>query len=787
VTNAATGGRARRKIAILGGGQAALTAAFQLTDPANPRSRDLEVTVYQIGWRLGGKGATGRPVDKPWAAYRIEEHGLHNWFGFYDNSFRQARACYGELARPAGAQFATFEEAFEGVNACVYVERVAGERRLWPIENMSNDAEPGKGGLFLSPWEYAVMALELLERVLRGSDFASLGRGDPLLEDVHASVTQRAQASGVDLEGASAASAIELLRTGQHLARRAHQSQGPTHRLVGLFSELASEVAAVESLVRRRDGPFSRAIGWVLHLFMQVLWDAVRGDVATPERDSARRTWIVANLVYACVVGAMRDGVIEHGFGVINDTDFRDWLEQHCFPDGGILRDSALVEAVYAASFAYRSGDARVPEAAAYPPRGEIEAGTALYGLVRAAFTYKGAFAYRFRAGTADTCYAPMWEVLRRRGVRFRFFHRVKHLRLDGTRIAAIVIGRQAELAGGEEYEPLVDVDGLLCWPSRPRWEQLVDGDWLRSVGADFEAPFEAVRAREQELILQVGRDFDDVVLGISIAALPEICSELRAASRKWRDALRTVQTVRTQALQLWMTETAEDLGFPVPNRPIVTWLYDTDNPLNVWGDFSELIAGERWPPEGRPLQLAYFCSTLPDDGDDPAAPFPDQRAANARVHTNVLKLLGRGIGILLPGAVRDGDFDWRLLLDQRSSPGAGAGRLDAQYYRANVVPTERFVLSVRGSSAHRLAVHDAREFTNLFLAGDWTQCILNSGCMEAATISGMLCANALCDYPPLGDIVGVRRMHAGSGVRREGISSRLWRWLIQRAPKRSR
>ena len=80
---------AKTRVAILGGGQAGLTVALQLTDPANPNHADYEVTVHQLGWRLGGKGATGRPTDTPWAEARIEEHGLHNWFGFYDNSFAQ--------------------------------------------------------------------------------------------------------------------------------------------------------------------------------------------------------------------------------------------------------------------------------------------------------------------------------------------------------------------------------------------------------------------------------------------------------------------------------------------------------------------------------------------------------------------------------------------------------------------------------------------------------------------------------------------------------------------------
>jgi len=65
-------------------------------------------------------------------------------------------------------------------------------------------------------------------------------------------------------------------------------------------------------------------------------------------------------------------------------------------------------------------------------------------------------------------------------------------------------------------------------------------------------------------------------------------------------------------------------------------------------------------------------------------------------------------------------------------------------------------VLSVPGSSQYRLSANNPLEFSNLYLAGDWTQCTLNCGCMEAATISGMLCAQALTGYPPRRDISGV-------------------------------
>ncbi len=50
---------ARRKIAILGGGAGAMTAAFYLTCAPDWRER-YDITVYQLGWRFGGKGASGR-------------------------------------------------------------------------------------------------------------------------------------------------------------------------------------------------------------------------------------------------------------------------------------------------------------------------------------------------------------------------------------------------------------------------------------------------------------------------------------------------------------------------------------------------------------------------------------------------------------------------------------------------------------------------------------------------------------------------------------------------------
>ena len=94
------------KVAVVGGGCASIAAAFELTRPQ--LGGKYEVTIYQIGWRLGGKGASGRGP-----AGRVEEHGLHVWLGFYENAFRLLRECYAELGRdPRASPLATWQDAF---------------------------------------------------------------------------------------------------------------------------------------------------------------------------------------------------------------------------------------------------------------------------------------------------------------------------------------------------------------------------------------------------------------------------------------------------------------------------------------------------------------------------------------------------------------------------------------------------------------------------------------------------------------------------------------------------
>jgi hypothetical protein len=86
--------------------------------------------------------------------------------------------------------------------------------------------------------------------------------------------------------------------------------------------------------------------------------------------------------------------------------------------------------------------------------------------------------------------------------------------------------------------------------------------------------------------------------------------------------------------------------------------------------------------------------------------------------------------------------FRWSTLADA-GNPSEGPKRLEAQYWRANVSGSERYVLTPAGSVAARLPA-DGSGVSNLVLAGDWTSNGIDGGCVEAAMTSGMQAARHL-------------------------------------------
>jgi uncharacterized protein with NAD-binding domain and iron-sulfur cluster len=708
------------RVAIVGGGCASLTTAFELTRPEH--NGRYEVTVYQMGWRLGGKGASGRGV-----ADRVEEHGLHLFMGFYENAFRLMRECYAERNRFfPHCRFADWRDAFKPAPEVCLADRTAEGWAFWQAHFPPGEGEPGDpaNNEPFTVLGYLRRSVDLIGELLRS---AAAMAGEP--DGKH-----RAQFSPSGLNPDNLASIVNrLFRYGQ-------------------LATTAGLIEASQILREIIDQLFPQMFRNGAELPMQVL-DGLAGaarrqlENLVAKDTELRRVWQVIDLILAIIRGAVRTNLAldPRGFDAINDYDWREWLRLHGASEQSL--DSGFMRGIYDLAFAFEDGDVRRPR---------LAAGAALRGAMRMFFTYRGTLFWRMSAGMGDIVFAPLYQVLQRRGVRFEFFHRLRNVGLpprengEPTYVQSLEFDVQALVKDDREYQPLVDIHNVPSWPSQPDYNQLIDGQTLAGNAHNFEASWD--RPRYSSKTLQVSRDFDFVVLGVSIGALPDVAQELIEREPRWRDMIRHVKTVPTQAFQIWTRKDARELGWTHPHVNLSGFV----EPFDTWADMSHLIPEESWKDEVK--GIAYFCSVLPD-GDKGAVTEHVYREQREVVRANAVGFLDHHVGALWPRAAsEERGFCWELLAaeeDHSSRNGAhGKERFDTQFWTANVNPTDRYVLSLPGSIIYRISPLDIT-YDNLTIAGDWTATGLDTGCIESAVISGLLAAHAISGKPRLSDIVG--------------------------------
>jgi uncharacterized protein with NAD-binding domain and iron-sulfur cluster len=657
-----------------------LAAAWRLSKPG--WQEELEsITVYQRGWRLGGKGASSRGPNG-----RIEEHGLHLWLGYYENAFRLLRECYAELDRPRtdpAAPIRTWREAIFPAGTVGLEDRRGDGWHHWLGEFTPNELLPGEPDAIREELSVA----DILRRALQ------------LIVDFLRSLPDEEPASGEVANALVSGFRVTVLAA---ILEATVRVRGALDR-----SGVAEAIAALDRALRETD-------------------DALR-SLAADDPD-LRRTWHLVAVMTAVTRGMLADGIFagQRGFRALNDEDFLDWITRHGAP--AEVAEFAFIRGLYDLVFA-EAGPGR-------SSRG-VSAGVAVFLTTKMFFEYRGAIFWKMAAGMGDVVFAPLYEALRRRGVEFEFFHRVDglHLSADRTRVERITVGRQARLAPfTDTYEPLVRVGELPGFPSAPLADQLdahpdIEHQPLESHFCDW--PDAETR------VLRDGEDFDAIVFAIPIGMASMLCRELVEDRREWRDLIGRVTTIATQAVQLWLREDEISLGWREPGTTVSAY----ESPFNTWASMPQLIEVERWPAGDSPGSIAYFCGALeapwPADGDAPSY-VAEQRA---RVRANAVDLVERKLAHLLPGTSGAGSFRWELLCGRNGH--AGQSAIDTQLYLANVDPSDRYVQCSPGTDGYRLR-GDESGYDNLFLAGDWTDNGLNAGCIEAAVLSGLQAANAV-------------------------------------------
>lgn len=677
-----------------------LSAAWRLSEPG---WRDIfdKITVYQRGWRLGGKGASSRGVNG-----RIEEHGLHIWLGYYENSFRVVRQIYDELDREVtapGSPIKTWTDAFSPVTDVGFEDFDGTRWKHWVATFRPNDTLPGEP-------DAPSGRMTVAEFVTR-----SLG----LIADFYTSLRDNPPPSGLELS----------------TSPRPRAASSPLGVAVGFaVPSLVAGATQIVSMIRNEQRAATANYPWLASLDSIV--DRLHATLRDMSRrdDRTRRLWSLLDLIMTTTRGILADALLvdPRGFDAINDEDYRDWIRRH--GASAETLDSALVRGMYDLTFANHHGDANRPR---------FGAGTGLFLSGKLFFDYRGSIFWKMTAGMGDVLFAPMYQALRERGVEFEFFSRVDAVRLDaeGRGVGSIVVGRQAGLRPGG-YEPLVYHDGLACFPDRPLEDQAGTSD-------ESLESFWSEGPDSSTAILERGRDFDDVILAIPVGMHPFICGDLIDASPAWKAMAGKVGTTATKAFQLWLDENLTGVGSE--HRVTMTGYVD---PWDTWSSMDHLLARESWPDQGAPTSLIYFCDTLR------AEPLPDPadsgypKRMEEEVREMAVRFMDSELVDVWPAA-RDpetGGFRWDALVG--GGDAEGPARFDSQYWTANVDPSDRYVLSLPGSDRFRLRP-DRSGFDNLFLAGDWTDSGLNAGCVEAATISGLQAANAILGLDRWHDIKG--------------------------------
>jgi uncharacterized protein with NAD-binding domain and iron-sulfur cluster len=590
------GSAAPTKVVIIGGGCGGVAAAWWLTSTPELRAK-FNITLYTRGWRLGGKCASGRNAD---LGYRIEEHGLHLWMGFYQNAFRTIQAAYAEWQPPANSPFRTWTDAFSPLWTLVLEEAADPGWDPWTFDLPQLPGTPGDLG-----------RMTLSRRVVTSSFRLQRFCRENLPEQLPRDVVDPALRS---------------------LRKAANDPENPP-----LFSEAKD---LLQNVQHRLQAAFDRVMpaGRTAEATMFSQPQKVSGEL--------QRLLIIANLGFALMAGYLTDilptdPANDHqaAYDALNDQEFREWLSSRGALDETVT--SPLITCLYDLAFAYPGGDA------SSIANGALPAGVSFRFLEMFLLEYKDAPLWHMNAGMGDAVFTPLFDVLMARGVTINFFHRLESVipSADNKSIAQVNLVRQADLKSAP-YQPLVTVRGLRCWPNAPDWSQLKNGNALQATGVDFESSWDTTSAGPP-VQLTAGGDFDVLVLAVPPEVLKFVAPALSKASNKWADMLANSASVMTQAAQFWLSVPPSTLGYPFSMAPMSTFA----EPFDTYCDMSHLLPVEDWPITDAPQAIAYSCGSML--GLVTAPPNPDPKAGvYVQVQVSETTWQSDNIRYLWPGVV---------------------------------------------------------------------------------------------------------------------------------------
>ncbi len=721
------------KIAVLGGGMGSLSTVFELTSYPGWEEK-YDITVYQMGWRLGGKMATGRGVNN-----RIEERGIHIFQGWYNNAFRMMQQTYKER-REKGLEpqspYQEWTDVFIPDYTTIFTEfsKNKGTWLNWPVIFATNDLVPGSGG---NPpvWDILKLGLSyILEFTFGTPEQSGTIRPVAWLEELLLKPWTPPEATAPKKHWWDRViGAVE--------DEFAHVAAPLEAKLLHKALDVCASLSDFDPAKHPDDEPHPlEVMVELLEKFFHWISSGVLHELE--KSDHLRRLITIIEWAVVTIRGMFKDlydpQTNSFDYGRINDLDYREWLAKHSASP--LLLESAPVRFIYTGSFMNLDG---------YQP-GKIAADIAVQ-MVLISVSYKGTLVWKLKLGTGETVIAPVYQVLKSRGVKFKFFQKVVGVRhSENGSIEAVNMEEQVTLRV-PEYDPLQPGGPYLVWPNAPRYEQLDPEQAKRLIEENIDlesawSPWKDVRS----FTLKKDTDYDLLVLGISIDGLKTVCADIVQHDKRWKDMTENVRTIQTVGVQVWLKPTLKELGmdlkawgFPDGIEPNSV-LYS--NPLYSWTDMSRNIQQEAWPAGHVPGHLSYYCGTYPED---PVPPFT-QHDYPAQERERLVALTEQwfrdymgwfwpnGTTIEYPQGV---NFD--LFMHPTKDDADAREKFLSQFFIVNIDPTNRYVIAWPGTNKYRMRA-DESGYDNLVLAGDWTNFGLNVGHVEGTVISGLRAAQVI-------------------------------------------
>ncbi|MEM7019345.1 MAG: NAD(P)-binding protein, partial [Pseudomonadota bacterium] len=429
-----------KKIAILGGGIAGLSAAFHLTNQPDWQ-KHYEITLYQMGWRLGGKAASGLNTD---IADRIEEHGIHLFGNMYVNSLSLVNDCLKEVKWEKDeprAFFNNMENVFLRSNHQIVTEYPIEGETAWkqlPMKLPHTGGIPWTDDFRITRKRLAIWHQDMVRR-LTGALLKMLKTpevfnfiNDDAKDKIHPLLFTSTNCRNKD----------GSINKAKVLDGQMKEYLG---KLYGLFHGSQTEIPKKASQdlriwLRDIDAVGRRIEAGLIELGVK--------PIPPKKMSYARRcqyfgklldeidaffesnglghvfewTYVKTDFYNTLIKGVFKDNLFKRGLDSLDDEqlNYTDWMAKHGLNQR--TQKSALMRVITNVCFAYSGGDTeQLPK---------MSATCFLMFLLRQMFAHGHAIHF-FQGGTGGTIITPIYRVLKQRGVKFEFFHKVLDIEPD--------------------------------------------------------------------------------------------------------------------------------------------------------------------------------------------------------------------------------------------------------------------------------------------------------------------------------------------------------------------